>query len=118
VRSTADVTASISRPNCANGRAELKILGLVTETHDAGLALLEDGVPVLVLEEERFNREKHTQEFPRLSLEAAFAQMRLVIRDIDVITTPWDMRALRRTSANAVLGWPLRIVALCSFHSG
>jgi len=102
-----------------NGRAELKILGIVTETHDAGLALLEDGDPVLVLEEERFNREKHTQEFPRLSLEAAFAQMHLVIRDIDVITTPWDMRALRRTSANAVLGWlPLKIVALCSFHSG
>jgi len=96
-----------------NGKAELKILGIVTETHDAGLALLEDGVPVLVLEEERFNRQKHTQEFPRLSLEAAFAQMRLGIRDIDVITTPWDMRALRRTSANAVLGslpWSLSLL--------
>jgi carbamoyltransferase len=65
---------------------------------------LEDGVPVLVLEEERFNREKHTQKFPRLSLEAAFAEVGLGIRDIAVITTPWDMGALRKTSANPVLG--------------
>src|SRR5215468_4150847 len=79
----------------------------------AAFALIDDGVPALILEEERFNREKHTQEFPRLSLEAAFAQMRLGIRDIDVITTPWDMRALRRTSANAVLGslpWSLSLL--------
>jgi predicted NodU family carbamoyl transferase len=33
-----------------------KILGIVTETHDSGLALLDDGMPPLVLEEERFNR--------------------------------------------------------------
>ena len=54
----------------------MRILGIVTETHDAGLALLEDGVPVLVLEEQRFNREKHTQEFPRLSLEATTSFVR------------------------------------------
>ena len=50
-----------------NQRRELslKILGIVTETHDSGIALLDDGVPALILEEERINREKHTQEFPR-----------------------------------------------------
>jgi carbamoyltransferase len=42
----------------------LRILGIVTETHDSGLAILEEGVPELVLEEERFNREKHTLDFP------------------------------------------------------
>jgi predicted NodU family carbamoyl transferase len=31
----------------------VKILGIVSETHDAGIALLEDGVPVLIIEEER-----------------------------------------------------------------
>src|SRR5215475_12766848 len=75
-------SATVLAAGNANGRAELKILGIVTETHDAGLALLEDGVPVLVLEEERFNREKHTQEFPRLSLEVFFLLMRLPIRYI------------------------------------
>ena len=49
----------------------MNILGLVTRTHDFGLALLEDGIPV-VLEEERFNREKHTRKFPFRSLKAAF----------------------------------------------
>jgi carbamoyltransferase len=81
----------------------LRILGLVTETHDSGLALLEDGVPALVLEEERLNREKHTLEFPRLSLEAAFDELKISISDIDVITTPWDIRQLRKTFAKAVL---------------
>ena len=35
----------------------MKILGIVTRTHDSGLALLNDGAPTIVLEE--FNREKH-----------------------------------------------------------
>ena len=67
----------------------MRILGIVTRTHDSGLALLSDGVPTLVLEEERFNREKHTLRFPFLSLAAAFDGQGLDIDDIDVITTPW-----------------------------
>ena len=51
----------------------VNILGIVTRTHDSGLALLNDGVPTIVLEEERFNREKHTRKFPFRSLKAAFA---------------------------------------------
>jgi carbamoyltransferase len=80
------------------------ILGIVTRTHDAGLALLNDGVPTLVLEEERFNREKHTRKFPFFSLQAAFDNHGLDIKDIDVITTPWNMASLRRTMFWAVAG--------------
>ena len=36
-------------------------------------------------------------------IEAAFSQLKLGIGDIDVITTPWDTRELRRTSTKAVL---------------
>jgi carbamoyltransferase len=50
----------------------MRILGIVSRTHDSGLALLERGVPTLILEEERFNREKHTRKFPFRSLKAAF----------------------------------------------
>ncbi len=74
----------------------MHILGIVTRTHDSGLALLKDGVPAIVLEEERFNREKHTRKFPFGSLEAAFDDQGLGVEDIDVITTPWDMRLVRR----------------------
>ena len=82
----------------------MRILGIACETHDSGIAVLEDGVPRLVLEEERFNREKHTQKFPRLSIEAAFEELKLRISDIDVMTAPWDVRRLRQTFAKAVLG--------------
>jgi carbamoyltransferase len=56
----------------------------------------------MVLEEERFNREKHTQRFPWHCLHTAFDETGLSIRDIDVITTPWDTPRLRRTFAQAV----------------
>ena len=82
----------------------MHILGIVTRTHDAGLALLNDGVPTIVLEEERFNREKHTRKFPFFSLEAVFDDNGPDIKDIDVITTPWNMASLRRTMFNAVTG--------------
>ncbi|MGB3037970.1 MAG: carbamoyltransferase N-terminal domain-containing protein, partial [Methyloceanibacter sp.] len=80
----------------------MRILGLVTRTHDSGLALLEDGVPTFVLEEERFNREKHTRKFPFHSLKAAFDDRGLSLAGIDVITTPWHMLSLWRMMFAAV----------------
>jgi carbamoyltransferase len=80
----------------------VRILGIVTRTHDSGLALLEDGVPTLVLEEERFNREKHTRKFPFRSVKAAFDDRGLSLADVDVITTPWHMRSLWRMMFGAV----------------
>ena len=82
----------------------MKILGLVTETHDAGIALLENGAPVLIIEEERLNRQKHTREFPTLALDEAFDAAGRSFADIDVITTPWNMCRLRRTAFKAVFG--------------
>ena len=59
------------------GVCAVRILGIVAKTHDSGLALLNDGVPELVLEEERYNRSKKTKKFPKLSLAAAFAELGL-----------------------------------------
>jgi len=58
----------------------------------------------LVLEEERFNHEKHTLRFPFLSLAGAFNGQGLDINDIDVITTPWEMKCFRQSAFSAVLG--------------
>ena len=80
----------------------MRILGLVCRTHDSGLALVEHGIPTLVLEEERFNREKHTRKFPFGSLKAAFDNRRLDLSAVDVITTPWHMRSLWRMMFGAV----------------
>jgi carbamoyltransferase len=61
----------------------MRILGIVTRTHDSGLALLERGIPALVMEEERFNREKHTRRFPFGCLKAAFDDRGLSLAYID-----------------------------------
>jgi carbamoyltransferase len=81
----------------------LRILGIVAKTHDSGVAFLRDGVPELVLEEERFNRKKKTQKFPRRGLMAGLVELGLGIHDIDAITTPWDLSLLRRTFASLLL---------------
>jgi len=82
----------------------VNILGIVTKTHDSGLALLSDGMPAIVLEEERFNRQKHTLLFPSLSIAAAFDGEQHRFSDIDVITTPWNMKHLRWTILSTIMG--------------
>ncbi len=79
------------------------ILGIVSDTHDSGVALLADGTPAVVVEEERLNRRKHTHRYPRQALDAALQQAGVRFADIDVITTPWNVQRLRRTSFAAVL---------------
>lgn len=81
----------------------MRILGIVAKTHDSGVAFLNDGVPELVLEEERFNRHKKTQKFPKRALAAGLDELRLRLDDFDLITTPWDLRLLRRSFASLLL---------------
>jgi carbamoyltransferase len=76
----------------------VRVLGIVAKTHDSGLALLKDGVPEFVLEEERYDRIKKTTRFPKFAVHTVFLDTGgLGISDVDVITTPWDVRRLRRT---------------------
>jgi carbamoyltransferase len=77
----------------------VKILGLVAKTHDSGVALIEDGVPRLVLEEERFNREKRTKRFPKHSLTHTLESLPGGLAEIDAIAIPWDLARLRRLFA-------------------
>ena len=97
----------------------MRILGIVAKTHDSGVALLRDGVPELVLEEERFNRNKKTKKFPRLALAAGFEDLGLALGDIDVVTTPWDLGLLRRSFASILLRkFPLSLsLAVPSSHA-
>ena len=84
----------------------MKIFGIASESHDAGVAVLCDGRPVIVLEEERLNREKHTSAFPRNALAELCEDGKRSFEDVDLITTPWDMRRLRWTFFKAVVGHP------------
>lgn len=82
----------------------MQVLGLVACTHDSGLAIVENGVPRLILEEERLDREKHSKAFPTQSLKAAFGPRLEALDEVDVITTPWNLSNLRRSFASAVFG--------------
>lgn len=81
----------------------MRILGLVSDTHDSGIALLRDGAPELIIEEERLSRRKHTSRFPEQALTAAFSTCGIDLGDVAAITVPWDTAKLRRTFAQALL---------------
>ena len=81
----------------------MRILGMVTHTHDTGVALIKDGVPEFVIEEERLNRDKKTKRFPAGALQAALTDRGLSLQDVDAITMPWDIPRFWRTLAWAIL---------------
>ena len=81
----------------------MRILGIGSMSHDAGVALLEDSRIAVVLEEERHNREKHTLQFPHLTLKQVLGEDGAGLAGIDTIVTPWDPRRLKRSFGTALL---------------
>ncbi len=79
-------------------------------THNSGVALVEvtaSGGPRLIVnnEEERFSGNKHSTEYPRLSVDAmvgTLAEMGRSPRDIAAWVTTWDYPALAGTLARSV----------------
>ena len=80
-------------------------------THNSGVALVEvtqaNGPRLIVNnEEERFSGNKHTTEYPKLSIDAMVATLRGMGRDvgdIDAWLTSWDYPTLAGTMARSVL---------------
>jgi carbamoyltransferase len=65
--------------------ARVNILGINCFSHDTAAALVQDGVPVAFVEEERFNREKHTKAFPDRAIEFCLRQGGIRIDEVDVV---------------------------------
>ena len=65
--------------------ARVNILGINCFSHDTAAALVHDGVPVAFVEEERFNREKHTKAFPDRAIEFCLHQAGIGIREVDAV---------------------------------
>lgn len=63
----------------------MNILGINCFAHDTAAALLVDGVPIAFVEEERFNREKHTTAFPDQAIRFCLAQAGIGIHDVDAV---------------------------------
>lgn len=76
----------------------MHILGLTAYGHDSAVALLEGGRIVSFVEEERFNREKHTGEFPENALRHVLGEAGLGLDEIDEVAffvRPWRLVASR-----------------------
>lgn len=63
----------------------MNILGINCFSHDTSAALVRDGVPVSFIEEERFNREKHTKAFPDRAVEFCLRQAGMSIHEVDAV---------------------------------
>lgn len=76
------------------------ILGLNYFFHDSSACLVVDGKLIVALEEERFSRQKHTQEFPVKAIEQCLKFAGLEYKNIDHIavsikpTHMWQKKAL------------------------
>lgn len=65
-------------------------LGLSSYAHESSASLLKDGEIRFVLEEERFNRKKHTWEFPEGAIRECLKQEGISIHEIDHFTFYWQ----------------------------
>lgn len=70
----------------------MKILGISSFSHESSCSLISDEGIEGVFEEERFNRIKHTWEFPKQALQQCFSQTHTPIDAIDHFTFFWNPR--------------------------
>ncbi len=63
----------------------MKILGLSAHFHDSAAALLVDGMPVCVVQEERLSRKKNDPAFPLKAIEWCLEQGKLDPKDLDAV---------------------------------
>ena len=63
----------------------MNVLGVNCFSHDTAACLVQDGQVVAFVEEERFNREKHTTAFPDRAIEYCLGEGSLGIGDVDTV---------------------------------
>ncbi|HUN54027.1 MAG TPA: carbamoyltransferase C-terminal domain-containing protein [Smithella sp.] len=68
----------------------MNILGITCFVHDSAACLIKDGKIIANIEEERFNRVKHTGDFPKQSIDYVLHAAGLTIADVDIIAFNWN----------------------------
>lgn len=63
----------------------MRILGLSFFYHDAAAALLVDGIPLAMAEEERFSRKKHDSGFPQKAVNFVLESTQTSAKDLDYV---------------------------------
>ena len=73
--------------------------------HDSAAVLLDDGEVVAAVEEERLNRVKHTNFFPRRSIRWVLESSGLTIADVDLIAVNFSELEADRAAQLGHIGW-------------
>jgi carbamoyltransferase len=63
----------------------MRILGISAYYHDSAAAIIEDGLIVAAMEEERFSRVKHDRAFPQKAIEACLTKTGVQMHEIDAV---------------------------------
>ncbi|HVM10981.1 MAG TPA: carbamoyltransferase N-terminal domain-containing protein, partial [Actinomycetota bacterium] len=63
----------------------MNVLGINCFAHDTAACLVQDGRVVAFVEEERFNRDKHTKAFPDAAIAYCLAEGGISIHDVDAV---------------------------------
>ncbi|HET8951292.1 MAG TPA: carbamoyltransferase C-terminal domain-containing protein [Solirubrobacteraceae bacterium] len=85
----------------------MNILGINCYAHDTSAALLMDGRPVAVGEQERFDREKHSYAFPDDAIAFCLGEGGITIADVDVVAFGHDAASgFARGAADALGRFP------------
>ncbi len=66
----------------------MNILGLTYLSHDSGAAIISNSDLLAAVEEERFNRVKHSADFPRKSIEYCLKTASISINNLDYLVLP------------------------------
>jgi carbamoyltransferase len=61
------------------------VLGINFFSHDTAACLLLDGEPVVMIEQERLNRETHTKRFPGWAIDTCLQQAGIPMADVDAV---------------------------------
>ena len=85
----------------------MRILGISAHYHDSAAALVEDGVPVCAVQEERLTRRKNDAEFPLAAIEWCLEQAGAEPESLDaVVFYEKPMRRFERILTMALRGFP------------
>lgn len=66
------------------------ILGIKTSGHDTAAALVKDGIIVAACAQERFDRKKHSKEFPKDAINFCLGQAGINIKRVDLVAIPFN----------------------------
>ena len=95
----------------------MNILGITYGNHDTSAALFKDGKLISACEEERFNKEKHTKQFPINSIKECLKLGKLKVEDINYIALSTDpKRQIRKFWLEGALKYDYRLNAIFDEH--